>query len=240
MFAPWADRLLERIELSPGDRVLDVCCGTGAVARRAAAVVGRGRVVGVDLSEAMIEVARLVAGGDAIDWRVGDALALPVGDEEFDVALCQFGLMFVSDRVAALAELARVVRPGGRLGVLVWGQCAENPAQEAVAAASDAVGRLDPMMNPAFSLGDPEELADLAEAGGWRDVDVRVEELMLPVGMWDPDKVLERQLQMSPHLWAEASPEDRQHWLDIVDARLRPYRDRGSIPSRANLLIARR
>jgi demethylmenaquinone methyltransferase/2-methoxy-6-polyprenyl-1,4-benzoquinol methylase len=98
----------------PGDRVLDACCGTGDLAveaeRRGA------RVVGLDFSERMLERARKKSG--AIEWVQGDALALPFGDSEFDAATVGFGVRNLADLEGGLRELARVLRPGGKLAVL--------------------------------------------------------------------------------------------------------------------------
>jgi len=98
----------------PGDRVLDACCGTGDLAVEAER--RGGRVVGLDFSEAMLERARRKSG--AIEWMQGDALALPFGDGEFDAATVGFGVRNLADLEGGLRELARVLRPGGKLAVL--------------------------------------------------------------------------------------------------------------------------
>ncbi|MCO5108730.1 MAG: class I SAM-dependent methyltransferase [Burkholderiaceae bacterium] len=100
LFRPWAETILDDVDLAPGDRVLDVACGTGIVARLARERLGEaGRVVGVDISPAMLAVARTAA--PAIDWREGDACALPLRDaEKFDVVVCQQGLQFFPDKPA--------------------------------------------------------------------------------------------------------------------------------------------
>ena len=114
VMARFADDLVESV--GPGDRVLDVACGTGIVARRAAA---RGAtVVGVDVNAQMLDVAR--AADPAVEWIEADATALPLADDAFDVVLCQQGLQFMPDPAAALAEMRRVLAPGGRLTVSVW------------------------------------------------------------------------------------------------------------------------
>ena len=98
----------------PGDRVLDACCGTGDLAVEAER--RGGRVVGLDFSPKMLERARKKSG--AIEWVQGDALALPFADGEFDAATVGFGVRNLSDLEAGLRELARVLRPGGKLAVL--------------------------------------------------------------------------------------------------------------------------
>jgi SAM-dependent methyltransferase len=116
LFAEWAPCLIDLAGVAPGHVVLDVACGTGIVARRAAA---RGaQVTGADLNEQMLDVARGIA--PEIRWIEADATAVPLADGAFDVVLCQQGLQFMPDPAAALAEMRRVLAPGGRLTVSVW------------------------------------------------------------------------------------------------------------------------
>jgi len=107
-------RLTAEVVVRPGDRVLDACCGTGDLALAA----GRagGRVVGLDFSERMLERARRKSA--AIEWVRGDLLDLPFEDESFDAATVGFGVRNVADLERSLRELRRVLRPGGRLGIL--------------------------------------------------------------------------------------------------------------------------
>ena len=127
LFAPWVESLLDDVELGPGNRVLDVACGTGIVARIARERLGAGgTVVGLDLNSQMLAVARRVA--PAIDWREGDAGALPLRDEEqFDVVLCQQGFQFFPDPAAAARQMRRALAKGGRLGVSTWRSDEEFP-----------------------------------------------------------------------------------------------------------------
>jgi demethylmenaquinone methyltransferase / 2-methoxy-6-polyprenyl-1,4-benzoquinol methylase len=112
------DRRWRRITVEavvrPGDRVLDVCCGTGDLAL--AALPFASHVVGLDFSTAMLERARRKS--SQVEWVPGDALALPFDDASFDAATVGFGVRNVEDLERALAELRRVVRPGGRIGIL--------------------------------------------------------------------------------------------------------------------------
>jgi SAM-dependent methyltransferase len=116
-FAQWAPMLCDAAGLAPGERVLDVACGTGIVARTAADRVGRADVVGVDLNEAMLSVASRAV--PDLELHHADVADLPFPDDVFDVALCQMALMFFPDRLGALREVARVVAPSGRVAVLV-------------------------------------------------------------------------------------------------------------------------
>jgi ubiquinone/menaquinone biosynthesis C-methylase UbiE len=117
---PLGERIVERIGVQPGEDVLDVACGTGNAAIRAAQAGGR--VVGVDLTPELLEEGRRLAGeaGAAIEFLEGDAEALPVADARFDVVVSVMGCMFAPRHRVTAAELARVLRPGGRLCVTGW------------------------------------------------------------------------------------------------------------------------
>jgi SAM-dependent methyltransferase len=139
IFIPWARLLLERAALRPGEAVLDVATGPGTVARIAAERVGaQGRVVGADFSEAMIAIARAkprTAGAAPIEYRVSPAAPLDVDDEAFDVVTCQQGLQFFPDRAAAVKEMYRALKPGGRMVAAVWREIALQPSFAALDAA---------------------------------------------------------------------------------------------------------
>ena len=123
LLGPWASLLVGTAAIRAGEHVLDVACGTGAVARLAAERVGAaGQVTGLDLSAGMLAVARSLPppAGPAITWVEGNAVAMNFADKIFDVVLCQQGLQFFSDKLAALREMRRVLTPGGRLILSVW------------------------------------------------------------------------------------------------------------------------
>lgn len=167
MFGPWAKRLVRAAGVARGSRVLDVACGTGAVAREAAdRIASEGHVVGLDSNEAMLVVARRVR--PDIEWRRGDASELPFSDNSFDAVLCQAALMFFPDPQRALWEMARVVSAGGTVAVQVWdrreAQDAYGPFIEVVErhAGAEAVG----LLYAYFSRGDLDELTNLLDAAG--------------------------------------------------------------------------
>jgi ubiquinone/menaquinone biosynthesis C-methylase UbiE len=197
LFAHLAPHLVEAAEVTTGDHVLDVACGTGIVARTAAERTGAaGRVVGLDLNEAMLTVARRVR--PDLDWRQGDAASLPFPDDSFDVVLCQSGLMFVPDAAAAVGEMARVVRPGGRVAAQVWSsldrQTAIRPLADAVArnAGHDAVG----LISTYFRLGDREQFTGLFRQAGLQVTEVRA----LPVTVRAPsvDAYITTEIESTP------------------------------------------
>ena len=168
MFRPWTADLLDRAEPKPDERVLDVACGTGIVARTIAhRLAGDVQLVGIDLSPAMIDVARATAAREdvAIEWHVGSADAMPFTDASFDLAVIQQGLQFFSDKGAALRELSRVLAPGGRVVAATWTDSRNNPLNQVL---GEVIERHlgTPALHLPFSLGDPEQLHSLfAEAG---------------------------------------------------------------------------
>lgn len=133
MFQPLAELTFEHVSLYPGERVLDVACGTGIVTRVAVQRFENIRnIVGVDLNPGMLDVARsnTPTTGVNVEWRQGDACALPFPDGSFDVVSCQQGLQFIPDKAAALRDMRRVLVPGGRLVFTVW---VESPYHAALA-----------------------------------------------------------------------------------------------------------
>ena len=114
------DNLVARLAPKPGERFLDVACGTGGVAERAAALGAD--VTGVDFAAELVDTARRRAEerGLAVHYDVGDAEALPYDDASFDVVASCFGVMFAPNQDRAAAELARVCKPGGRIGLACW------------------------------------------------------------------------------------------------------------------------
>ena len=179
--APLARDLIELAELRPGERVLDVACGTGVVTRLAAERVGGGAVAGVDVNPGMLAVARQVTGDTAIEWHQASAEALPLGDETFDVVLCQMGLQFVPDRLRAAREMRRVLAPGGRAVLNVPG-----PTPPALALLEQVLRRhVGPeaggFVATVFSLHDSEEVRELLAAADFTDVRARSERKSLRV-----------------------------------------------------------
>ena len=169
---PVSGELLATAGLRRGERVLDVACGTGIITRAAAEQVGTtGTVTAVDLAPDMLEVAKATpAAGAPIEWHEADAVALPLPDGAYDVALCQMGLMFIADKPRAVAELHRVLAPGGRIIVNTPGRI--QPLFEAMEQA--IVDHIDPglgaFVSAVFSMHDPAALGDLLRGAGFEDV----------------------------------------------------------------------
>lgn len=183
---PWTSVLLEYARPQPGERALDVACGTGVVARHVAPLVGaNGKVVALDISPEMLTVGRAFTtpAGARIDWREGNASAPPLSGGEFDLVLCQQGLQFFSNRAAALAEMRRVLADGGRVILSVWQELERHPIYETLFEAT--IRYLNASMSDvatSFSLGDADELRTLLNNAGFQCIDVagRMLDIRLP------------------------------------------------------------
>jgi ubiquinone/menaquinone biosynthesis C-methylase UbiE len=170
--APARQGMLEFASLVPGEHVLDLACGTALATLDAARAVGpHGRVLGTDLSGEMIAIARQRAGDQQL-WNATfermDAETLDLPDAAFDVVLCSLGLMYVPDPQRAVREWLRVLKPGGRVAIAVWGKrsnCGWSPVFPIV----DAEVESD-VCPTFFSLGDPDALAMLCRDAGFEHV----------------------------------------------------------------------
>ena len=174
LFEQFAKPMVEAAKLAPGQSVLDVACGTGVLAQEAARrVAPGGTVTGLDRNEGMLAVARRKAPG--IEWRQGMAESLPFPDKTFDAAVSQFALMFFEDRAQALKEMARVTRPGGRMGVAVWALLETSPGYaDMVTLLERLFGKTvaDELRAP-FTLGDERGLRALFAEAGMPEVELR-------------------------------------------------------------------
>lgn len=223
MTLPWAVDLVERAGVRRGERVLDVACGTGAVARVAAERVGDdGRVAGLDVNRGMLVVARSLkpAGAARIEWYEGSALELPFDDREFGVVLCQLGLQFFPDRLAALREMRRASTPGGSVAASVFTAIGRNPATHAL---SDALDRhlgegASLAKRNEHSLADPEELRALFGTAGFADV--RIETVARTVRFASAAEYVRIQFAATPvaALLADREPSARQRLVALVSA----------------------
>lgn len=163
LFRPFVGPLLESVALAPGDRALDVCCGTGIVAREAAQAVGGANVQGVDIDPEMLAVAR--TNNEQINWKQGDAQGLPFEAGAFDVVLCQQGLQFVPDKPTAVGEMKRVLATGGRIGIATWRPVEENAIFAELQEVAER--RLGPIEDRRHSYGDIAAIEALLTHAGF-------------------------------------------------------------------------
>jgi SAM-dependent methyltransferase len=173
LFERWGPVIADAAGVASGQRVLDVACGTGALTEAVAERAGpRGAVAGLDANPEMLAVARRKH--RAIEWHDGRAGSLPFADANFDAGGGRFGLMFFDDRIAAVREMRRVLRPGGRLAVAVCDALAHSPGYAALAALLERLfgSRVADAFRAPFVLGNELALRALCADAGMKDASV--------------------------------------------------------------------
>ena len=240
LFAQWAGPLVEVARVRPGQRVLDVACGTGVVARAALEVVGgSGTVTGVDLNPAMLAVAARVQ--PDIGWHEGDVAALPFKSERFDAVLCQSGLFFFPDVPGAVAEMVRVLRPGGVLAIQTYASVDDQPGflelERIVArfAPPDAIQLIETY----WSQGDLPALVRILQDASLEVVETRT---ILGTAMYGSvDNLVETEIRGTP-LVDRLAEEQIEQIVAESKTRLDGFMtsDGLAMPIRAHLLAGRR
>ena len=179
LFEPYAEEMARRAAARRPARILETAAGTGIVTRAVHRALPDAEIVATDLNQAMLDEAATHIRAGTVRFRQADALDLPFGDGEFDLVLCQFGVMFYPDRVRGNAEARRVLRDGGRYIVAIWDSVDRNPGSQVL---SDAVAALFPNNPPRFLDRTPFGYSDVALieqdllAAGFRDVAIETVE----------------------------------------------------------------
>ena len=233
--------------IRPGDAVVDIGCGTGLTTREAARLAAPGRVVGVDVSERMLERARELAAAEGLDnvrYELGDAQVHRFDPAGFDVVISRFGTMFFSDPAAAFANIAAALRPEARLVFLVWQRREDNEWLQAFdAALGDAAQPPAPGMDPC-SLGDAESTARMLEDAGFEDIAFEdVHEPVLYGHDSDAALAIVRGFQDTKTALASMSDEEAARAVERLRRTLAEHYgdDRGiALDSRSWLITARR
>lgn len=238
--APLATDLVRLAALRPDERVLDVACGTGVVARLASQQVGAtGKVAGLDVNPGMLAVARSATPPEmAIEWHEASAEAMPLPDAAFDVVLCQMGLQFMPDKSAALREMQRVLVPGGRLLLNVPG-----PTPRLFTILGEALGRhigaeAVEFVNGIFSLHDAAEIESFISGAGFQDVSVQsdTKQLRLPA----PAEFLWQYVHSTPlaGIVAQADDDRRESLERDVVAKWQEFVEDGALALEVRVVVA--
>jgi ubiquinone/menaquinone biosynthesis C-methylase UbiE len=245
IYAPWAEFVVRRANPQPGEHVLDVACGTGIGARLAARRTGpAGRVVGLDADPGMIEVAHSLASdaSAAVELYCASAVAMPFDDASFDLCLCLQGLQFFPDPVSGFAEIQRVLKPGGRLVASVWAPLEQNAGYFALVTALERRRVFTTALRRPFSLGNPDELRDLAKQGGFRSIELSTE--LQPVHFRNSDAFIDSVAASGPSgrlALAQIPAELHGEFTGDVRGALAPYVEGAELllPMQSHILVAR-
>lgn len=237
---PAALDLIERADPQPGEKVLDVACGTGVVARLAAERVSPGgAVAGVDVNAGMLDVARSVMPPEAaIQWYEAPAESMPLPDETFDLVTCQLSLQFFPDKPAALREMRRVLVPGGRVAIGLPGEISEI-----FGIMADSLSKyIDPSLRgfvyQVFSLNDPEELGRLVEEAGFVNVESASERKTLHLP--PPEEFLWQYIYATPlaEPVLRAGQDQRNALAEDVVQKWRRFVDNGGMRYEQDIVFA--
>lgn len=227
---PVAVDLVDSANLQTGESVLDVACGTGIVARLALEKIGHeGTVAGIDVNAGMLAVAKSLTSNSSIDWYEASAEAMPLPDDSFDVVFCQMGLQFMQEKVVALQEMKRVLKPDGRLLLNLSGPTSGVFSILAEAMKENISPEAAGFVNHVFSLYNKDVLQELFDEAGFQKIDIQAttKELHLP----KPKDFLWEYIFSTPlSAFVTESSENSQLSLqrDVID-RWQPYIKNGDM-----------
>lgn len=248
-FVPWTPILIDLAKPQPGEHVLDMACGTGIVARHLAPIIGKkGKIVGVDISPSMLQVAQTIAKKQGLEaeWieAKGENTGLP--DHSFDLIICQQGLQFFSDRKAGVKEMLRVLKPRGRAVVSVWTSLENHQIWEAVCRSESKHLNIPlSQVSTPWTMGNAKELNILFENAGFKEIEIKTETELVRYPSADTfiELSLAAAVAMMPHLaqdeakkanLIEATKKDTEHILQEYNTA------NGLIfPMQSNIVVAK-
>jgi ubiquinone/menaquinone biosynthesis C-methylase UbiE len=242
-FKPWADKLVQLSPPSPGSEILDVACGTGIVARTAAANAGNdARVTGLDINQQMLNKASEMAeeGGLKINWQQGDAADLPFEENRFDNLFCQQAMQFFPEPQQVLKEMQRVLKPDGILSLNILRSIQHNPAYKILADelekhAGETAGT---MMRSPFPDWDQKTIRNMVTDAGFSDIQILLE--IISMRYPSPEEFLRREAASSPLAGEikEMDPNTRSGMIEDLNRSLVAYTDdRGIVFPMETLMI---
>jgi SAM-dependent methyltransferase len=230
--APLGQRARQALAPRPGERILDIGCGAGQTTLQLAeAVMPGGTVLGVDISRPMLDLARRRAGGMAgVSFQEADAQTFAFEPASFDAAFSRFGVMFFADPVAAFRNIARALKPGGRLAFVCWRTPQENIFMSLpMAAAASVLPPPDappppPSAQGPFAFADPAHVWDILGKAGFGDIEITAHDQK--IGSGDLDSTLDVTLKIGPlGAMLREHPDRRDAVIDAVREALRPHLD---------------
>lgn len=247
IIGPLTRIFLAHVPIEPGQRLLDVACGTGIIAREAAYMVGtKGSITGVDLNADMLDIARMQTPNSSttLQWHKGDAEDLPFPDASFDVALCQQGLQFFPNKLIALKEMYRVLETGGLVGICAWQGIGHSPCHLEIAKAlrHHVSNRAAEQIEAQFAFGDANALFELMSEAGF--VDTEMWSAVETIRMQSPEISIPDLLAGTPaaSMFLELDDISRKALIDDISAALEPYRteDGLSVPQATHIALAKK
>ncbi len=221
IFAQWANRVTEIAAIEVGQHILDVGCGTGTLARTAQLETGlTGKVIGLDISEKMLQSA--YKRSSKIEWQLGDATAIPFEKNRFDRVMCQFSLVFISNRVAAIKEMLRVCKPDGLVVIATWGPLQGGGAYDALInlVQKHAGSHASLKLSAPWTLGKPGTMDALLLSAGVNEYECH--ERKGKASYPSMRTFIEAHLRLAGE-FDKLNEESLQEILSAADIALRPY-----------------
>ncbi|GAB0114839.1 class I SAM-dependent methyltransferase [Acidisoma sp. C75] len=227
--APLGDAMIAALAPRPGEAILDIGCGCGATSLSLAQAVGpAGRVLGADISQPMLDVARRRAAALSAppSFQLADAQTADFGEARFDALSSRFGVMFFEAPEIAFANLRRTLKPGGRLAFVCWRKPAENPwlttPLDAARPLLPPLPEPDPLAPGPFAFADPERVRRILSAAGFAEIDIAPHDTAIGSGSLDETLLLSTRIGPLARALRD-HPSYREQVLGVVRAALAPY-----------------